>query len=281
MRKIMAVFAHPDDEGAMGGTLAHYIKQGHEVILVCATRGEVGEISDPALATPETLAEVREQELRSACAVLGIQHLEFLDYRDSGMDGTDENNDPRAYINANPDEVKGKLVKLMRDYQPDAVITFEPFGWYGHPDHKITSTWATEAFPLVSDPTAYPEIPNAYQPDYFFHSVIKFSRFIGMMQEAVKQGIIPEDAFDNFSLPEDILEATEAQITHEIDVVDYFDIQQEAMMAHQTQFGENSPFRNIPREMQIEYSSHEHFIQLYPEASADLVEQNTTDLFAT
>ena len=91
MQKIMAIFAHPDDEGAVAGTLAMYASQGMEVTLVCATRGEAGEISDPALATAETLGTVRQKELEAACEILGIQQLYFLDYCDSGMAGTAEN----------------------------------------------------------------------------------------------------------------------------------------------------------------------------------------------
>ena len=94
MQKLMAIFAHPDDEGAIGGTLARYANNGTEVTLVCGTRGEVGEISDPSLATPETLGEVRQKELEAACAVMGIHNLEFLNYRDSGMVDTPENEDP-------------------------------------------------------------------------------------------------------------------------------------------------------------------------------------------
>jgi LmbE family N-acetylglucosaminyl deacetylase len=144
MKKIMAVFAHPDDEGIVARTLAHYAQNNNQVMLVCATRGEAGEISQAARdnqATVENLGEVRQKELEEACRLLGIQGLEFLDYRDSGMDGTAENEDPRALIQAGPEEFTAKLVGLIRRFQPDTVITFEPFGWYGHPDHIYTGKW--------------------------------------------------------------------------------------------------------------------------------------------
>jgi N-acetylglucosamine malate deacetylase 2 len=87
---LLAVFAHPDDESlAMGGTLARYARAGVKVSLVCATRGEWGLISDPTLASRENLAEVREEELRSACRVLGVSSLHFLDCPDSGVNYTD------------------------------------------------------------------------------------------------------------------------------------------------------------------------------------------------
>jgi len=279
MRKIMAIFAHPDDEGAIGGTLVQLAQAGHELILVCTTRGEVGEISDPSLATPDTLGEVREQELRKACEILGIQHLEFVGYRDSGMDGTDENNDPRAWVQADPDEAKRKIVKLIRQYQPDTVITFEPFGWYGHPDHKITSTWVTEAFPLVNDASAYPDIDGAYQPEFLFHAAMMFSKFRAMMEKAVEAGYIPEDAFEGFGQPEDVQLETEEHITHAINIESTYEVQQEAMLAHRTQFGEDNPFRKIPPELMREFGADEHFIQVYPEPDASLRDNHAKVLF--
>jgi len=88
----MAIYAHPDDEAfGTGGTISRYTSEGVKVYLVSATRGEVGEISDPSLATPETLGCVREDELRCAAETMGVTQLVFLDYRDSGMAGTPEN----------------------------------------------------------------------------------------------------------------------------------------------------------------------------------------------
>lgn len=94
--RILAVYGHPDDEGQVTGTLAHFIANGAVATLVCATRGEVGEISDPALATQETLWYTRELELRAAMAQIGLADVRFLPFRDSGMVGTPENDDSRS-----------------------------------------------------------------------------------------------------------------------------------------------------------------------------------------
>ena len=278
-KKLMAIFAHPDDEGAMGGTLTHYAQQGVEIMLVCATRGEVGEISDPALATPETLGEVRQRELEAACKIYGIQHLEFLNHRDSGMVDTPENEDPRALVQADPETVIGQLVGLMRQFRPNSVVTFEPFGWYGHPDHQIMSKWATAAYPLVSDSTAYPNLGDVWHPDKFFYSVIPFSRFGGMIEKAVAAGYIEESGF-GISIPREQQQKTEEAVTHIIDVAAYFEVAQAASRSHQTQFGPDSIFRKIPAEMMKEASSHEHFIQVLPEISAEASQHPQTDLFA-
>src|SRR2546429_6368103 len=93
-KRLLGAFAHPDDEGIVSGALLQYSTSGVETGLVCATRGEVGEIADPALATPENLGQVREEEMRLAAEVLGVRNLWFLDYRDSGMAGTPPHEKP-------------------------------------------------------------------------------------------------------------------------------------------------------------------------------------------
>src|SRR6478672_979617 len=125
---ILASYAHPDDEQGISGLLRMCVEDGIRTALLCATRGEVGEIADPSLATPETLGKVREQELRTAMDMVGVTDVRFLDYRDSGMAGTPENNDPRAFVNADEHEAIGKIVKVMRDFKPTVVITFDETG---------------------------------------------------------------------------------------------------------------------------------------------------------
>ncbi len=181
---LLAVFAHPDDESfGVGGTLAKYAANGTRVVLVCATRGEVGEISDASLATPESLAHVRENELRCAANTLGITDLLFLDYRDSGMDGTPENLDPHAFIQAPPHEVVEKLVQVIREFQPQVVITFDPGGGYGHPDHIAISRYTTQACSLASSSTDFPEAGPPWQPMRLFYNAIPSSFFVKNAQE--------------------------------------------------------------------------------------------------
>ncbi|MBA3739275.1 MAG: PIG-L family deacetylase, partial [Actinobacteria bacterium] len=144
---LVTVFAHPDDETfSVGGSVAAAVDAGARVIAICATRGEVGEIADPTLATAETLGQVREAELRAACAELGVHDVRFLGYRDSGMDGTPENAHPRAFANAPDDEVVGAISAQLEELRPDVVVTFEPGGVYGHPDHIKVSRCATLAY---------------------------------------------------------------------------------------------------------------------------------------
>lgn len=146
MATLLVALAHPDDETfGVGGVMTRAVAQGHRVVIVCATRGEAGEIADPVLATPETLGAVREGELRAAARAFGVADVRFLGHRDSGMAGTPENEHPQALVNADPATVVRQLVDAIRDVRPDVVVTFEPGGIYGHPDHMAISERVTAA----------------------------------------------------------------------------------------------------------------------------------------
>jgi N-acetyl-1-D-myo-inositol-2-amino-2-deoxy-alpha-D-glucopyranoside deacetylase len=135
MARMLAYFAHPDDETfGVGGTLALYAAAGHEIRVVCATAGDSG-LNRVDADDTERLDEIRTEELRAACRQLGILEPIVLDYRDSGMAGTPENDHPESLHQADLDEVATRFREILDAEQPDLVITFEASGWYGHPDH--------------------------------------------------------------------------------------------------------------------------------------------------
>jgi LmbE family N-acetylglucosaminyl deacetylase len=138
----LAVLAHPDDESlGNGGVLAKYAAEGLEVYLVTATRGEQGWFGDPdENPGPEALGEIRERELREAADVLGIHEVTFLDYRDGELDQAD------------PAEATRKIVEQIRRIRPHVVLTFDPAGLYGHPDHMAICRLTTSAVASASDP---------------------------------------------------------------------------------------------------------------------------------
>jgi len=133
-RRLLGVFAHPDDEVfCAGGTMGQAAEAGAEVMIVSATRGEQGQIRDPAAATRRTLGAVREGELGAAAAELGVQHLQVLAYPDGALV------DHRSSLGAT-------IAAIMRRFDPDTVITFGADGGYGHPDHVAVSGLTTQAF---------------------------------------------------------------------------------------------------------------------------------------
>jgi LmbE family N-acetylglucosaminyl deacetylase len=157
----MTVHAHPDDESiGTGGSMAKAVAAGHRVVLVTCTRGEMGEIVIPELDTPDNhrrLGELRAVELERAMAHLGVTEWENLGYRDSDMMDRPGNRDPRSFWRADLDEAAGRLVWLIRTYQPDVITTYNDFGGYGHPDHIRTHDVTVRAFPRAGDPAWYPE----------------------------------------------------------------------------------------------------------------------------
>src|SRR2546428_11304427 len=146
MATLLRVPAHPDDEGvATGGVMMKAKSHGHRVVLITATRGEVGEIynMDEEASRPR-LGEIRSEELKSAAEILGIDRLEFLGYRDSGMVDTADNKDPRSFHQARLEDAAGKLAVFVREERPHAVVTYAEDGVYGHPD-RIKAHFLTNA----------------------------------------------------------------------------------------------------------------------------------------
>jgi len=138
-RRLLGVFAHPDDEVfCVGGTLAQWAEAGGETMILCATRGEAGQIQDARAATRSTLGSVREYELRAACAQLGVRHVECLDYGDGTLAEVDVAT------------LAGHIATAIRAFQPDVVVTFGPDGGSGHPDHIAISRATTEACQVVA-----------------------------------------------------------------------------------------------------------------------------------
>jgi N-acetyl-1-D-myo-inositol-2-amino-2-deoxy-alpha-D-glucopyranoside deacetylase len=142
---ILLVHAHPDDETVgTGATMAHYAAAGVPVTLVTCTLGEEGEIHLPELAlfapdAADQLGGYRYTELAAACAALGVTDHRFLGgagrYRDSGMMGTPANQHPRCFWRADLEEAAGQLLEVIREVRPRVMVTYDPNGFYGHPDH--------------------------------------------------------------------------------------------------------------------------------------------------
>jgi N-acetyl-1-D-myo-inositol-2-amino-2-deoxy-alpha-D-glucopyranoside deacetylase len=155
-RRLLLVHAHPDDESiGTGATMARYAAEGARVTLVTCTLGELGEIIPPSLAhladgDGTRLGEYRIGELDAACAELGVTDHRFLGgpgrWRDSGMMGTEGNDDPRCFWRADLDEAADVLLGVIREVRPQVLVTYDDNGFYGHPDHIQAHRVAWRAF---------------------------------------------------------------------------------------------------------------------------------------
>ena len=260
---LMAVFAHPDDESfGTGGTLARYgADPDVRVVLVCATLGEAGQISDPSLATPERLGAVRENELRCACQALGVDALHLLGYRDSGMAGTPENLDPRALANADLDQVVGQIVDKIRRERPDVVVTFDQTGGYGHPDHVAVHYHTRAAFSAAADPARFPEQLAAglspHQAQKLYYTAIPRRFFVAAAEKMQELRIeVPERYLQRLEGP---LGLPDAACTTDVHVADYLDAKQTAVACHATQLHADSIFSMLPIEVMRELQRWECF----------------------
>ena len=257
---LLACYAHPDDEQGVSGTMAKAVRYGHRVGIVMTTRGEMGEIADPALATPETLGTVREGEMHCAAAALGIpaENVFFLDYRDSGMAGTDPNQDPRASMNADAHEAVGRLVAIIRRFRPAVLLTFDENGGYGHPDHIAVHHWTRQAFHAAGQADQYPEAGPPFQPARLFYAAFPRS-WVHRMGEAMRQaGITPEQTAFAAMDPEK-LGMPDELITHRVDTSDLIEVKARSLACHATQLNPNNPLAKMPPDAIRAFRSVESF----------------------
>jgi mycothiol conjugate amidase Mca len=264
-RVLMAVHAHPDDEClGTGGILARYSAEGVRTVLVTCTDGAVGEISDAALATPDNLAAVRAVELDESVRILGIRRLAKLGYRDSGMQGTADNQNPASFHLADFEAAVGKVVALMREERPDVVVTYDENGGYGHPDHVRAHQVAVAAFEASGDPTRFPDVGIPFSPAKLYYAVIARSTFPRFMERLREAGIEPPFAEVREPTEEPGEErpafgVSDDRITTAVDVSQYVDTKRLSLMAHRTQMGPEQFFMRIPPELFAEFFGRETF----------------------
>ena len=177
---MLAILAHPDDETfGLGGTLALYAKRGVAVHLICATRGEAGTVSPEFLERYSSIADLRVAELNCAAEQLRLEKVHFLDYRDSGMVGTEDNEHPNALTQAPLEEVVATLVDYIRRLRPQVVITFDPVGGYGHPDHIAVHKATVKAYEAAADPELFPDAGSPFQSQKLYFSLSIYQAHAG------------------------------------------------------------------------------------------------------
>ncbi|MBN1810253.1 MAG: PIG-L family deacetylase [Anaerolineae bacterium] len=261
-RTLLAVFAHPDDETfGPGGTLAKYAAEDVAVHLICATRGEVGESDLDDLGDCEDLACQREQELRCAADVLGLTEVHFLGYQDSGMAGSPANQHPRALVQADPDALAEQVADWIRRLQPQVVLTFDPYGAYGHPDH-IAIHRATVA--------AFERLPEGERPQRLYFTAIMQTLLRWAVWLMPLFGFNPRAVGKNKDIDLRAALGHALPITTKIDVGPYYEAKQLAAACHQSQLSGPGPFWDkLPRWLGRRAQSAETFHRAEPPFGRD------------
>ncbi len=250
-RTLLAVFAHPDDETfGPGGTLARYAAQGVNVHYACGTRGEVGTVDTEIMQGYQTIGELRWAELTAAVKVLGLTGLHWLGYRDSGMPGTEDNRNPDALVQADNAVLVGKIVALIRALRPQVVVTFDPCGGYGHPDHVAIHYATKKACAIAGDPQQYPEqIANGLQP--YAPQKLYYTAFPkGFLKVAVRiLRLLGRDPA-KFGRNQDInlaeIATWEQPVTTRVDIGPYLEVKEMAGECHRSQMGPSGMFGWLP-----------------------------------
>jgi len=273
-RRLLGIFAHPNDEELMAGALLRYHSLGVGTGLVCATRGEVGDIADPLLATPDNLGQVREAEMRSSAKTLQIDQLWFLGYHDSGMVDTRHNKNPQAFIRARAAKVIGELVAIIRQFRPQVIVTFNETGGYGHPDRIAVYKYVTGAFHSAADGIQYPELGPAHATSKLYYTAFARRQILMMTQWLQEQAY--EGMADN--LDAEKMGFAEDEIDVMLDVEPWEQIKAQAFSKHRTQMHNKRPFLLLPPDLQRRWRSTEYFRLATSRVGSDNIADN--DLFA-
>jgi mycothiol S-conjugate amidase len=253
--RLMTVHAHPDDESSKGAaTLARYVAEGHEVMVVTCTGGERGSILNPAMDKPgvlEHMAEIRVKEMAEAARILGVEH-HWLGFVDSGLpEGDPKPPLPEGCFALVPlAESTERLVKLVREFRPHVLITYDENGGYPHPDHIRTHEVSVAAFDAAADPEQFPGTGEPWQPlkMYYSHGFSR-AKMKAMHEAMLAAGL--ESPYEEWlanwkSDTPDVME----RVTTRVPCADYFEVRDRALLAHATQIDPKSRWFALPVELQ-------------------------------
>ncbi|HXA60480.1 MAG TPA: mycothiol conjugate amidase Mca [Streptosporangiaceae bacterium] len=253
--RLMAVHAHPDDESSKGAaTMARYVAEDVEVLVVTCTGGERGSILNPAMDRPEVKADiagVREREMDRAREILGVRQS-WLGFIDSGFpEGDPLPPLPDGCFAVQSLEVATEpLVRAVREFRPHVVLTYDEKGGYPHPDHVKVHEISMEAFDSAGDPDRYPGTGEPWQPlKLYYHLTFTRDRMTALHQAMIDAGIA--------SPYKDWVERLEDHpqpwaVTTKVPCADFFEIRDRALLAHATQIDPGGFWFACPMEVQRE-----------------------------
>lgn len=283
--RILAIHAHPDDESSKGAaTMARYADEGHRVRVLTCTGGERGDILNPNILHVDDMIGTRQQEMAQAAEILGVEH-EWLGYVDSGL----PEGDPLpplpegCFALQNTEEATAAVVKTIREFKPDVVITYDENGGYPHPDHIKVHAVSVRAWDAAADPKFHPELGEPWEIKklYYTHGFVsrRFELLEQELETALEQSSgseIPRDALDRISLWRKMPDIF-PRVTTRVKVGDYFERRNDALRAHATQVDPDGPFFITTPEMERKVWPTEEFELAKSRVETQIPE---TDLFA-
>lgn len=267
-RNILGVWAHPDDEQfGTAGAMRRCIERGIKAYVLCATSGDAGEISDPALATKENLAEVREQELRDACAIIGFEEPILLRHGDGKLSDVPF------------EQLTGEVVRVIRKLKPGVVVTFDHTGGYGHPDHIAIHHATTAAVTAAADGEYRPDLGTPHRVAKLYYGGFSKSRRRRMDELLTENGFPPLDFGTVQTIRNEDMGTPDELITTRVPVGDLFELRFKGLLAHRTQFGADSLFRKLPESAVREMVNEDNFVRVFPAPAPGTVLPDEHDLW--
>ncbi|MFI1965539.1 mycothiol conjugate amidase Mca [Streptomyces pathocidini] len=251
----MAVHAHPDDESSKGAaTMAKYVSEGVDVLVATCTGGERGSILNPKLQgdpyIEEHIHEVRAKEMDEARQILGVKQS-WLGFVDSGL----PEGDPLpplpegCFALQDVDEAAGALVKLIREFRPHVITTYDENGGYPHPDHIMTHKISMVAFEAAGDPAKYPEAGEPWQPlKLYYNQGFNRPRTVALHEALLSRGM--ESPYGEWLERWKEFERVERTLTTHVPCAEFFPVRDKALIAHATQIDPDGGWFRVPMEIQ-------------------------------
>jgi mycothiol S-conjugate amidase len=278
--RLMVVHAHPDDESSKGAaTMARYVEEGVDVLVVTCTGGERGDILNPKLQDdPEVLAnlpEIRRAEMARAREILGVRQA-WLGFVDSGLpEGDPLPPLPDGCFALQPvEDAAAPLVRLVREFRPHVMTTYDENGGYPHPDHIMCHKVAVAAFEAGGDPDRYPEAGEPWQPlKLYYNQTFSKARTVALHEALLARGL--ESPYAEWV--ENWKDRDEREIHTHVPCADWFEVRDDALRAHATQVDPDGPWFHVPLDVQREVWPTEDFELARSLVDTDVPED---DLFA-
>ena len=287
--RLLAVHAHPDDEASKGAAMmAYYAAQGVDVMVATCTGGERGSVLNPSMessaAAKRDLAGLRRHEMANAQHELGIQHR-WLGFMDSGLPEGDPLPDlPFGCFALEPlQHAAAPLVKLVREFRPHVIISYDENGGYPHPDHIMAHKVAVEAFTAAADPGRYPGTGEAWEPmKLYYDRAFNPERFQALHLALVEAGVASPYAERIAAWQEADTEghqppAPTHPTTTQIECGDFFEARDRALKSHRTQVDPEGFFFAVDAPTQRKVWPWEDYSLIMTKVETELPE---TDLFA-
>ncbi|MCU7725410.1 mycothiol conjugate amidase Mca [Actinoplanes sp. KI2] len=252
--RLLAVHAHPDDESSKGAaTMAKYVAEGAKVLVATCTGGERGSVLNPKMDRPEVLADIaniRRAEMTKAREILGVDQA-WLGFVDSGLpEGDPLPPLPEGCFGLqDPQEAAKPLIRLIREFRPQVMTTYDENGGYPHPDHIMCHKVSVAAFDAAGDPEKYPELGEPWQPlKLYYNSGWTRARMLALHEGMLSAGL--ESPYTEWLEKWSDRDDRGDKITTRVECGEYFHVRDDALRAHATQVDPDGFWFRIPLDLQ-------------------------------